>query len=305
MQKFPYTISAESITVVCQGKPHTVRKGAANFDKLKKALVAEQWGKVPDLLSVAKTVQSWAKGKFKVEGDRVFYGGEAIPTDLDSRILAMAANGEDPTPLCRFWERLQKNPSYRSVKQLFQFLQNVGIPITEDGCFLAYKGVKEDFKDVHSGQFDNKPGAINEMPRNKISDDPQLACHEGFHVGDLSYAKGFGPRVVICKVDPEHVVCVPYDESQRKMRVCRYEVTGNYGVQLPDTSFKEKAAPGKKTLTEVLFASKLAKMPADKLLDCSLDSLRKYAANDLKIVGASKIPGGKMALIQAILKTRG
>ena len=49
----------------------------------------------------------------------------------------------------------------------------------------------------------------------------------------------------------------------------------------------------------------LDKMTSLELLTEHLETLRKYAANHLKIVGASKIRGGKVALLQAILNARG
>jgi hypothetical protein len=118
-------------------------------------------------------------------------------------------------------------------------MQHKGIPLTDDGNFLAYKSVRKDYKDHHSGQFDNSPGVVNEMPRNKISDDPRIECHEGFHVGALEYASTFKSdgRVVVCEVDPVDVVCIPYDYSQQKMRVSKYKVIGNHnGESLSSTT---------------------------------------------------------------------
>jgi hypothetical protein len=40
------------------------------------------------------------------------------------------------------------------------------------------------------------------------------------------------------------------------------------------------------------------------LLDESIGDLRTYAAKVLHIVGASKIPGGKLSLIAQIMKVR-
>lgn len=298
--------------------------------------------------------------------------------------MDMAARGEDPTPVYKFYEKLQRNPSWRSVQQLWQFLQHDNIPLTEDGCFLAYKGVNANFTDKHTGKVDNHPGKVNEMQRNMISDDPNQACHYGYHVGALSYARSFaggGGKLVICKVDPEHVVCVPYDSSQEKMRVCKYEVLGLYGAPLPSVTFKEdiappeeqededdadtgdnedndngdtdelaeheesleeidseeaedsynsgdddessdgdgsgteeeeEVAPAKKKVSKPKRDKKQAKpsfakysrMNTKALMDVSLDDLRKYATYGLKIVGASKIPGGKAALVSKILKNR-
>ena len=355
-----------------------MQKTAPNFQPLRQAILEENWGAVPNHLTVSKSLKEWAQGKFTLVGEEFHFEGKSLPRELNRRIISMASKGDDPKPLFLFWEKLQKNPSWRSVQQLWPFLEHQGIPLTEDGCFLAYKSVKSDYKDVHSGRFDNSPGAINEMPRNQISDDPKEACHEGFHVGALGYAKTFHPggRMVVCKVDPADVVCVPYDESAQKMRVCRYEVIGNHnGIQLPSTVFKEdtyssyddgetdrddeddlikgdeptdneepefdpdydeesdplaeeepveaknyylneqhelpKEKPGKKVLdintakrkSKKGFA-KLDKMGMDELLKRSIDELRQYATKGLQIVGASKIPGGKVALVSKILEVR-
>src|SRR5262249_46214547 len=143
------------------------------------------------------------------------------------RIVAMATNGENPTILFRFWERLSKNPSYRSVNQLYTFMKHSGIPLTTEGKILTYKAVRSDYRDCHSGKFDNHPGVTQKMPRNKISDDPQVACDEGFHVGAMGYVRNFGgsgSRIVVCEVDPENVVSIPHDARSQKMRVCEYKV---------------------------------------------------------------------------------
>lgn len=343
MSKTPaFTLTNDTITVIWEGKTYTVRKDAANFKLLRQALMSEDWEAVPNRLTPTKGIQDWAKGKFQVAYGVLTYDGQPIPSQLNQRISSMAAAGEDPTPLFKFWEKLQKNPSMRSVEQLWPFLMHKGIPLTKDGNFLAYKGVRSDFKDAHSNTYDNSPGNIHEMPRNKISDDPKEACHEGFHVGALEYARSFSQRVVVCEVDPADVVCIPYDHSHQKMRVCKYKVVGNHnGSHLPSTSFEEpvdddtefegddaddsteslslptdstedlrgvaegtKPAPkGTVRGVQKKYAKIHAMAPAE-LLDQSLEKLRKYASQGLKIVGAYRIPGGKLALVDLILKTR-
>lgn len=312
-----YVMSNDSITVVYQGKPNVVKKGSPNFLRLRDALFAEDWDCVPKCLTVAKSIEDWAKGRFTVvtmydytkESDKttLYYNGTRLPEDLNKRIIEMATAGEDPNPLFLFWERLSKNPSSRSVQQLWTFLEHEGIPLTKDGCFLAYKAVNADYTDKHTGTINNKPGTINKMERNMISDDPTHACHFGFHVGALEYAKSFGGaegRLVICKVDPEHVVCIPYDSSYQKMRVCRYEVVGNYGCQLPSTYMDIEAdmpEVDKDTNSEL---EDFNDMDSEQLMDQTIENLRRYATHELGIIGASKIPGGKVTLISKILDTR-
>lgn len=311
-----YTVTPESAVVVMDGKVTTVKRGAPNFVELRKALLQEDWAAVRAHLRADSSLNRWAKGRFTVVDGNVFFDSQPVPADLNSRIVEMASNGEDPTRLFRFWENLQQNPSHRSVEQLWRFLNQIGIPLTEDGCFLAYKGVRTDFKDVHSGRFDNRPGSVIQMPRNQISDDPNTPCHAGLHVGSREYAESFGPRQVICKVNPAHVVCVPFDSSSQKMRVERYEVVGVHnGDYMPSTSIDSSdlpdieeqhdgttqvPKPGKRPKKW----SKLDSMDNLELMGQTVDRLRAYALKGLKMVGVYRIPGGKLGLVQAILKAR-
>lgn len=276
------------------------------------------------------------------------YLGQPVPSAIERRVMRLSAEGKSPNPILRFYERLQKNPSSRSVNQLFPFLEKLNIPITDDGCFLAYKSVRDNYMDAHSGTINNKPGTTVKLPRNLVSDDPREACHFGLHVGATGYTSNFSQRRVICKVDPEHVVCVPYDSGQEKMRVCEYKVIGNYGEDLPtdvmdgeeelenlhdneavetveeeidntneftDEKQAEIKEEAKKTGASVKTKrvekridkrkfDKYKKMDAQQLLEFSLDDLRKYATYGLELVGASKIAGGKVALVGKIIKFR-
>lgn len=307
-QPMKYTATNDSVTVIWGGKPVTVKRGSANFEGLRKAVLEEDWDEVPFHLKSDSSVERWAKGKFKVADGKVSYDGDQLPADLNNRIFEMATLGQDPSAILNFWERLQRNPSARSVEQLWRFLNNAGIPLTPDGCFLAYKSIRRDFKDVHSGTIDNTPGNVIEMQRNKISDDPDQTCHYGLHVGALQYVEDFGPsdkRIVIVKVDPEHVVCVPNDYNSQKMRVCRYEVIGFHGEQLPSTTVDEHELPrrevkGKRSKEFI----RLDGLDETLLMKESYEDLRRYASQGLGIIGAYRITGGKWALIQAIVRGR-
>jgi hypothetical protein len=340
-----FTATNESITVIDAGVTHTVTKSAPNFANLHAALAVNDFEKARGYLTVKKAIETWVQGLFTLKNGKILRGDEELPDTLSSRILAMITKGEDPASLVNFWERLQNNPSSRSVMQLWGFLANKGIPLDHDGFILAYKAVRRDWKDVHSGTIANTVGSTHEMPRNKISDDPNEACHFGFHVGALGYAQSFGPsdrHMIICKVDPADVVCIPYDAGQQKMRTCRYEVIGVHSGNAmssttadtrkdpavaavkADMAAKKDAAKGRVdahkankgapvTKVKTTVAAKAVagtKHPFDdfdslQLLEQLLPDLRTYAAVHLKIVGASKIAGGKTALIARIEEVRG
>ena len=112
--------------------------------------------------------------------------------------------------------------------QLFAFLDKNRQAVTTDGDFIAYKRVRSDFKDIHSGTFDNTPGTVVQMERNMVDDEPTRTCSNGLHVANWDYACnqfGGGEGVMLAvKVNPADVVSVPIDYNQSKMRVCKYEV---------------------------------------------------------------------------------
>jgi hypothetical protein len=346
----PFTLTNENITVILDGKPHTVHAGTPQFHGLRDALFREDWNAIPTYVSRSGALQQWLGDKFVVDGERITFDNVELPASLQVRIWAMASAGESPGPLFAFYERLHKNPSFRSRTMLHSFMQHTGIPIEADGTFLAYKGVKHDYTDGYTGKIDNSPGMHHTMPRNLISDDPNKTCHFGFHVGALGYAGTFSERTVVVRVDPEHVVCVPSDFDAQKMRVCDYTVIANHDGEtpMPSTTYKadveehndpawggdvegenqdgdddddddeivndedaERARAATKPKAVVLTsrptgpkAASFNRMKPGTLMEQSIDDLRKYAAAHLKILGASKLPGGKNALVSKILKAR-
>ena len=329
--KLKYTLTNESVSIVDLdngGKTTIVRKDSVNFKPLVDALISEDETRARGFFTVAKTIETWTDGAFKMAGNSIQCGDETLPASLGERIVKMIKAGDDPKSLLNFWNRLTQNPSWSSVNQVWGFLANAGIPIDQDGYILAYKAVNNNWTDCHTGTLDNSVGATQSVDRRKVSDDPNTPCHFGLHVGALFYATSFGPhdrRMIICKVDPKDVVCVPHDSSQQKVRCCHYEVIGVHnGAKMSDTTHNTKADPAvasaKKAGKEATKTAKTAPEKvkkgtrADKhdfddmdtltLMEQPLGELRTYAAVNLKIIGASKIPGGKVALVERIEEVR-
>lgn len=349
--KFTITNESASVIDMNDGRNYNVRRGMPNFAGLVAALEAQDEKTARGYLTVKTTVETWAKGLFKMVDGKIVHGpeGDALPDSLSARIFDMISKGDDPQSLLNFWERLAKNPSWRSVNQLWGFLANKGIPIDQDGFILAYKSVNSNWTDCHTGTIVNTPGSTHTMPRNKISDDANEPCHFGYHVGALEYAQSFGPasrKLIICKVDPADVVCIPKDSGQQKMRTCKYEVIGLHnGNRMSSTvedtkndpavaASKKNAKVIKSTVTAAKTKNANAKDKAAKsgkdvpkakevktpvsvgkhafdgmdsltLMEQNLGELRTYAATHLHIVGASKLPGGKTALVARIEEVRG
>jgi len=159
--------------------------------------------------------------------------GVAAPKVLGDKIIKFANEGLPYQPLVQFAANLQANPSYRAVNELFTFLEKNDHPITENGNFIAYKRVRKDFKDIHSGTFDNSPGTEPTMPRNQVNEDSAQVCSAGLHVANWTYAHtqfaSSDPATDIMlevEVNPSDVVSIPVDYNNAKMRVCKYKVLG-------------------------------------------------------------------------------
>jgi len=253
-----HTISTDSITLYHKGKNYSVHRSNPNFKLVTRALENNKNGTATpeDVIrsvsheGIVDWINSYAatvpnSKPIKYVNNVFFFGDKALPTVIANRIRALAQEGTDPTPIFRFCERFMRNPSQRSIDQLWAFLDRSGIPFDDDGCFLAYKAVSEDLYDIHSGTILNKVGAVIKMDRTLVNDDPNAHCHVGLHVGALEYVRKFGPRVLIVKVDPMNVVSVPNDYDCMKMRVCEYTVVGHFLEQMSSTV---QSAPTFKTV---------------------------------------------------------
>lgn len=221
MSKVSYLVLPQSLVVTFNGKPHTVSKSDARYEPILNAIKTDKLDTIPSLLDVAKV---YAVQGLQLKNGSLYLDGQAIEGVLCDRVIQFQKENIPFEHLIKFARKLRTNPSFNSREQLYKFLEHNGHPITTEGNFIAYRGVTEDFKDVHTKQFDNSVGSICEMDRNKVDDNPNNTCSSGLHVACYNYAKSFGPRLVEVEVDPRDVVCVPTDYNGTKMRTCKFKV---------------------------------------------------------------------------------
>ncbi len=227
----PYIITDNSLTVIVNGKALTMQNTNASFDAAKKALVEERYEDLEDLFDTAKAVVSFAEGNVVVQEGQVFYKDTPVANHVVDRIFTFMKEGLPHKPLLRFLDKLMANPSRRATNELYTFLEHKNMPLTPDGNFLAYKSVKPDWTDHHTGKFVNTVGTTLEMVRNGVCDDASVGCSSGFHAGSLEYAKSFGghgSRLLVVEIDPADVVSVPTDCSCQKLRTTKYKVVAEF-----------------------------------------------------------------------------
>ena len=233
----PYVIKTNgSVTLYLKNECLTVAPDHPNYNKIIDSIKAGEFNKIENLVNVAKAVSQYTGNRVKIENGQIFYAGFVVHNTLTDRIIKMMSEGFKFDHMVKFLENLMQNPSARGVSETYWFLENYGLPITEDGCFLAYKAVRSDYTDIYSGKFFNGVGSVVSMPRNMVDDNYGVDCSKGLHVGALDYVVGYGHfvkgevrsangnRLLIVKVNPKDVVSVPKYEGHTKMRVCEYTV---------------------------------------------------------------------------------
>lgn len=185
---------------------------------------------------------------------------EPLPQDVTAYVKKQLEVGVDIIPIKNFIKNLLLNPNKEIRTDLFGFLNHNGHPITDMGYFLAYKAVnvkhkfdkktgkevvveeydentgekvKEKisqelvFTSIHKGPYGGtiKVGEPVTMPREKCNSDRNQTCSEGLHVGSMKYVEQFGGSdsvILEVLVNPRHVVSIPTDYHNTKMRVCQY-----------------------------------------------------------------------------------
>lgn len=238
-----------TLTVFAGVRSYTAAKDHPNYKRIVKALkdvtTPARERLVIKLLDVPYVLNKFTKGKAELRNGEVYYNGVVLHNELSRRIIEVMNEGLPFAPMLRFLENVEMNPSARSKAELFKFLEHRALPITDDGYFLGYKKVRDDYMDFHSGKFSNAVGAVHSMPRENVDPDCTQHCSTGFHVGTIEYAdkqfhSGSG-RLVVVKVHPADAVSVPNDHSCQKIRVCKYEVVADYVSDLEGAVYGAKA----------------------------------------------------------------
>lgn len=224
----PFIIKASSISLFPVGAaPLTIDATHPNFAAVRQAIIEGDFDAAVELADVPAFIAKASAGRVQIVDDQVLYNGDALNNYLTRRMVEFLQEGLPVDHYCKFLDNLMDNPSMVSRNELYEFLEAANLPITEDGCFLAYKAVRSDYMDVHSGKFSNAVGQALEMERRDVDDDRQRTCSYGFHAAAYQYAKNFLPgdgRLMTVKINPRDVVSVPADYQNQKLRTCRYVV---------------------------------------------------------------------------------
>jgi len=234
-----------SVTAVVSDQTYCFNKSHPHYNKLINHLKSNNVEHFEACYDLVSHINAYCEGYVNCTEGALTWDGIKMPEMFSSTILDMVRQGFPFEPMLNFLDNLSQNPSDHAIVELFDFMENKHMPITYDGCFLAYKAVRNDYKDIYSGTFNNTVGSICEVDRSKVNTNRNDGCGAGLHVGAFDYAKSYGGinldengfgdydddggnHLMICKVNPRDVVSVPTDSKFQKLRTCRYEVVSKF-----------------------------------------------------------------------------
>lgn len=213
--------------------------GTSRYARIIELLGANQYEQAADLAleeirKLQKVVQIEVDGvKVELRHGIVFINGVANDSSVAGNIKQAFDKGLPVEALMKFLARLNKNPSFRARRDLFDWIQNHEMPITHDGKFIAFKVVRDDGWDIYTGRtFQHHIGAEIAVDRTQVNDDPTVHCGEGAHFCGESYLSVYGShkretdKIVILEVSPEAVVSFPTDGNYGKGRATGYRIIG-------------------------------------------------------------------------------
>jgi hypothetical protein len=228
----PLTLSNDNLVTVLNGNHYKVSKDSRVYrevlEGIKEGLTDDE---IVEIFNSDGLASYTLGSDIEIKEDKFFIDNEELKPSMVKRIKEFANSNLPIDHFVNFVRAAEDNPSKESKDEGFDFLDYKGLPITDDGCFLAYKAIRGDYTDIYTGTVDNRPRKLVEMKRNKVDDDRAKGCSDGLHVGTIEYVRGYAkwnsqynPIIILVKVNPKDIVSVPHQDTCQKCRVCEYLV---------------------------------------------------------------------------------
>jgi len=235
MKNIAYIITnSGTVNIVVDGVMKNIPPDHMNYRAVIKALKKKDYSNIANLIDLKKAVESKSGGLVTIRDEDVLFKGEKVHNVVTKKIMDLNYENLPFDFLLKFLENTLLNPNSKAIAELYTFLEANSLPITDGGCFLAYKRVTKDYLDLHTETFDNSVGSVVKMNRKDCDLDRNNACSSGLHFCSLSYLDRFGTddayRTVIVKINPKDVTSFPSDHTG-KGRCCKYTVVAEHKEQ--------------------------------------------------------------------------
>jgi hypothetical protein len=269
-----WLITDEHATIVFRGKePKILSASTELYAKVLEALlVKKDYALVEKLLFPEVLLAQETKGALKSSSVGTIRDNENLPVDPVVRdyLEEFLDKGYSLEPLVALAKNIKRAHNQFVRDQMVRFLRAGKLPLTEDGCFIAFRGVYKveendtemfsrgfkvgDFIDNYSKSIRNNVGDAPRMAWEQVDQNPHQTCSAGLHVGSWAYM-GHYHHIVAVKVNPADVVSVPYEYGDQKMRCMSFEVMKS-GIKsptdyVPQIPLKDRPAIVKESTTVI------------------------------------------------------
>ena len=286
-----YIVSKNSATVFTD-RPYTLRRDAPRFKDFVDAILKLQDEREAVRIAETPVVQVALENEdsFEIVNGVPHLDNQPVIGPLAEKVKSLLREKLPISHFVNFVRNLRNNPSRRAAEELYSFLEYEELPITEDGCFIAYKGIDPDMFSVRGGDLKpikgrtdalgriyNGVGERIEVTRNLVDDNCNRTCSQGLHVGSYDYASNWGRVVVAVKVNPKDVVSIPVDCDCQKCRTCAYtvieEISRKINSTVVDDNLEEVNSEYKELLEKV--ASHLERQEKNGVFKTSIRRIQK------------------------------
>jgi hypothetical protein len=227
--------NGQSITTCFDGRPYALAKGQSKFEEAIEAWRAKDWGAFEACFDVRAAVARYTNGAVSITNNFVYVNGKKVTALLTNRIMEAFKSRLPYGYLVAFLNNCAENPSPVAIEELYNFLESGKITITDDGCFLAYRVVDENYLSFHENPDGtrnlNTIGKTVSMDRKLVNENRNQTCSTGLHFCSFDYVpqyqnmhKSKSFHVMVVKINPKDVVSIPMDYANTKGRCCFYEV---------------------------------------------------------------------------------
>ena len=244
-------------TVILGGQPFMFDHTHPQYAALVECVHSGDADEFVSLINTGHQIENWSEGEFEFRDGFLYFEDEQVASQPTSRVIEMIQQGFPHQPMLNYLTNLYDNVSERAVQESYTWSSHKGLPITDDGMMVGYKGVRPhagdtikvkngelkdgDLVDIYTGKtFRNNVGDVCTMKRRQVCDDHTKGCESGLHVGTYEYAcdwAGSTGVVVLVKFNPKDIVSVPSDCNCQKMRVSEYEVVAIAREQLEEAVY--------------------------------------------------------------------
>jgi hypothetical protein len=249
---YNYIVTDNSIAIFAGAKPFVARKEHPSYQKIKNLVKAQKFEEATKLFDIGNSISNQSNGKITIKNNNIYWNEKPLHNYVASRILALLKEGFDTKPVINFLEDLYNNNplvkqdnNHYLVNDLFKFLEANDLPWCPDGSFLAWKRVRKDGFDIHSGTIQYKVGEIIEESFDRVDKNRDNHCSVGLHFASAAYYKrsNFGEntdyKTLLVKIMPSWVCSIPSDYGNSKGRAYKMFVYAEYNE---NTSVNLKSA---------------------------------------------------------------